>query len=333
MRLLKLLCYILFAALLGSCDDSTLREPSAEFISYVNILSDSSYLTISEDIQFYDSLYYISDLKNARVVMLDNNLNLVKSIGDYGRGPGEFLSVTYMYIDEDSLYAYDGNKNRIIVFSTKGKFAREIEPAFSIFSKFAVIDDKIISCFPYSDKPIIIMNKNGEVQNSFGSLINKYDEAQRYSTNTWDILYNGDNIIAVNITDPVIDVYDINGNQINRYDLTDDKRFRSRYNYKNEVIRKDPSKRNSTFGIISHSAVQDSIIYLLYVENKNSSAISNKLLTYNIENENINEIRLTSSADIMPEYVISFSLNNNLLIAYDVVNSNLIKYKLIFGRD
>ena len=247
MRILKLLYYILFSALLGSCDDSSLQEPRAEFISYVNILSDSSYLTISEDIQFYDSLYYISDLKNARVVMLDNNLNLVKSIGDYGRGPGEFLSVTYMYIDEDSLYAYDGNKNRIIVFSTNGKFAREFEPAFSIFSKFTVIDDKIVSCFPYSDKPIIVMNKNGEVQNSFGSLINKYDETQRYSTNTWDILYNGDHIIAVNISDPVIDVYDINGNQINRYDLTDDKRFRTRYNYKNEIINKDPAKKKFHF--------------------------------------------------------------------------------------
>lgn len=71
---------------------------------------------------------YISDgYINSRVAKVDKNGNWLKSWGEPGSGPGQFMTPHSIAVDaEDHLYVADRGNRRIQVFDVEGKFLRQI---------------------------------------------------------------------------------------------------------------------------------------------------------------------------------------------------------------
>jgi hypothetical protein len=71
---------------------------------------------------------YISDgYINSRVAKVDKNGNWIKSWGEPGSGPGQFMTPHSIAVDaEDHVYVADRGNRRIQVFDTEGKFLRQI---------------------------------------------------------------------------------------------------------------------------------------------------------------------------------------------------------------
>jgi DNA-binding beta-propeller fold protein YncE len=71
---------------------------------------------------------YISDgYINSRVAKVDKNGNWVKSWGEPGSGPGQFITPHSIAVDaQDHVYVADRGNRRIQVFDTEGNFIRQI---------------------------------------------------------------------------------------------------------------------------------------------------------------------------------------------------------------
>lgn len=77
-----------------------------------------------------DAMNYVYDARRGNVVVLDDDLNLIKEFGRLGRGPGELsalLGVTYdtkdlIHVKDSVVYVFDGWA--ISVFSKNGAFVR-----------------------------------------------------------------------------------------------------------------------------------------------------------------------------------------------------------------
>jgi hypothetical protein len=320
---------LLILSIFISCSKDEKNQKEFRVINQRSVLEDSSFISFTKEIRFYNNKYYIPDFKNCRILVLNTDLYLIQSIGKYGQGPGEFNSVGNFFISEDSLYAYDPNKNRVLVFNIDGTFNREIKNEYVIFNKFVIVNNKIISNFPYSEKPILVMDINGKLLKSFGKMINKYDNEEKYSTNQWDILTDGQNIIAVNLSDPFIDVYDFGGKLLNRTDLTNEAAFSSEYEFKRKRINEDPKMRKSSFQVIKNSFLKDDNIYLLYHEIFGSETYAKKLLIFNYKKNLIsNPVKLLSDKGSELDYVTSLAIHSDTMLVFEITKSELIQYKI-----
>src|SRR5579864_7436025 len=85
---------------------------------------------------------YISDgYINSRVAKVDKNGNWLKSWGEPGSGPGQFMTPHSIAVDaEDHIYVADRGNRRIQVFDVEGKFLRQIaiDVPFDVNAKPAI---------------------------------------------------------------------------------------------------------------------------------------------------------------------------------------------------
>lgn len=78
---------------------------------------------------------FIYDNRQAKIYKFDNNLKFLKSFGEKGKGPGEFSGaglahMVYLSVGLDgNLYANDCRAFKVMVFSTEGKYLRDIKYA------------------------------------------------------------------------------------------------------------------------------------------------------------------------------------------------------------
>jgi hypothetical protein len=87
------------------------------------------------------SLVYIADSGNHRVVVFDLNGNFVRIIGQKGQGPGEFNNPTGLCVDGNSRLAVaDYRNNRIQIFAPQGKFLNNINTKEIRVADLLIID-------------------------------------------------------------------------------------------------------------------------------------------------------------------------------------------------
>ncbi|NOR15646.1 MAG: 6-bladed beta-propeller [Candidatus Aminicenantes bacterium] len=79
------------------------------------------------EIDLKQSLVYIADSGNQRIVVFDLDGNFVRTLGQKGQGPGEFNNPTGLCVDDNSrIVVADYQNNRIQIFSPEGKFLQNI---------------------------------------------------------------------------------------------------------------------------------------------------------------------------------------------------------------
>lgn len=80
-----------------------------------------------------DGTLFVADGSVGQVRVFDPRGAWVRSFGRQGKGPGEFVSVTSLQLtsDQESLFLYDPDVNRVTVFSRAGTRLREFAPELS----------------------------------------------------------------------------------------------------------------------------------------------------------------------------------------------------------
>lgn len=106
-----------------------------------------------ENFQFYraynlavdnEDNIYVVDSGNKRIQKFDKNGNYIQTIGRKGQGPGEFESLSEIFIDGSDIYASDNRK--IEIFDIKGEHKDSISLRHPI-SNFSVTPDGHIVAF------------------------------------------------------------------------------------------------------------------------------------------------------------------------------------------
>jgi hypothetical protein len=127
---------------------------------------------------------YIYDRGQAKILVFDASFKFIKAFGSVGAGPGEFLGSGKMYgvrlqIGPDGkLYAHDKSAYKVLVFSTDGKFLRQIkiDPSlgFNFMDPTADKSGKLVFQ-EFRDDRLVIFNEKGEI---LFSMLNKEKEKE-----------------------------------------------------------------------------------------------------------------------------------------------------------
>src|SRR5699024_6159510 len=83
----------------------------------IDQLSDSSFFCNVTSIDYKDGKYYISDYERGNIFVLDKQLNLINTLGIKGKGPGELLGASQLFVHSaDSVLIYNDGKKSIELF-------------------------------------------------------------------------------------------------------------------------------------------------------------------------------------------------------------------------
>lgn len=197
---------------------------SCKLIKTLSMYSDSTFVSKGIfDIEYYNNHFFISETPNNRIIVLNNQLEIINKIGSQGHAPHEFIYLSYFSIVKDTLYLFDAATSQIKVFDINGKYLRYFKVPSSIKSrKFAV--DKNLSFYfstPSDNYNITKTDLNGNVLHIFGEQIERYGKRQQLFNNIKNLFINDkQELIAVSNTTPIIEKYNLDGRLIKRIDLT-----------------------------------------------------------------------------------------------------------------
>ncbi len=103
--------------------DSSLRiiAEFSEKFKFIRILTSNKNMRIT-GIAFNGNKLFCTDSNNHKIVVFDNNGNVLLSFGKRGREKGKFNFPTHIAVDKDTIYVNDALNFRIQMFDHKGVF-------------------------------------------------------------------------------------------------------------------------------------------------------------------------------------------------------------------
>jgi hypothetical protein len=134
--------FLLIACLIGS----PLEADSGKTLWSISSFGEggADYLHRPSDLaaDLQQSLFYVVDSGNNRIVVFDLDGKFIRIIGKEGQGPGEFSQPTGAWVFEDSRLAIaDYRNNRIQIFNASGGFLRNIVAKDNRIADLIVVDD------------------------------------------------------------------------------------------------------------------------------------------------------------------------------------------------
>ncbi len=121
----------------------------AKSIEYISLeTSDSSYLSLIQDVKSYKDRLYIVDFPG-RILVFDKDGRFIQQIGAEGEGPGEFYNLSSFTIDKDSETLHVATGRRLISYSLDNEYITE--KSFPFFIDYIEIIDKSINLIAGED--------------------------------------------------------------------------------------------------------------------------------------------------------------------------------------
>jgi len=195
----------------------------------INTWQDSIYLQRTQSLEIHEGNLLIADFTGSRILKLDPSYQIIQKIGKKGRGPEETFGAMFVNVEHDIYYLLDRGNKRINTFFENGEHRKVIkfEEAISILGKFAVDPSGNIYIPTQSDQHLFIkFDEEGRVILPFGKPRSDLPEyLPAYADLSHLLMLGDDKLLAVNISQPIIDVYDLEGNLLEHYDLTSNPLF------------------------------------------------------------------------------------------------------------
>lgn len=167
-------------------------------LSYMKLNTGDSCLISGIDYMYTDSNYCIvKDLGGDGLFIFEDN-QLIGHLHHYGRGPQEFIRISYFCIDKKSkqIYIHDNRSKKIVVYTYHGQFVREF-PFLTVFHDFIITDDKNIICIspyyiPGTQNGIWLADSNGVFMKS---LYEVTEDCQFHTSSATNYKQCGDHFI------------------------------------------------------------------------------------------------------------------------------------------
>lgn len=177
-KIMKIIYYITIftSILIMSCNDYHSSNTNKEEIK-VNlsnkskeisskIIKNIKYITVNDDISneyllsrieklvMYKNTIYVADGYMKKVLSIDFSGNILKKFGKIGNGPGEYLSVTDIYVSKNgNINICDSKERKIHVYDSNARFIKDENFNF-IPENICELDNNtfLFSLAPYNDK-------------------------------------------------------------------------------------------------------------------------------------------------------------------------------------
>ncbi len=289
LNILQIKISFLIVIILISCENSNVSTIKYRNIKSISILSDSSFLSNSiPQILSKDGFIYISDNNNDRVLKMNRKLDIVKTFGVSGRGPGEFKGPQGVFIKDDSIYVYDEGGVRFNVYDTEGNYSRcfSLSESKRIGERFLVLDSVLYVNTPFETSPLAAYDLNGKLLFRFGTILPGFNDHERIGRNFRMITEHKNKLLCVSVSEPVIEIYNKEGVLLNNYDLANNKYLVNRLNQiNNDYKQSRNSGRVTTCILFNDIIVDNNNIYLQFFEPDPEFTVkAEKLLKFKIVN-------------------------------------------------
>lgn len=256
---------------------------------------------------FQDEYFYIADYQTTQLIVADKDLNLVKTIGEYGEGPEYFLGLSQFFIQDSDYYISDDRKKVIQLFSND-EYIKQIKFPKSVIPRSPTrffVKDKIIYFPDYSDNSISCFDENSILKNkiTFFPEENKQQPPLLLRTNS-------DYFIAVGTDVPRVGLYSFEGELISGYNLKDIPIIKSKI----EHIKTLPS--GSVYILFKDGYYSDDKLFLLFYD----YIISFDLINREMELKNIYKLESL--------FYQKFCIQDNNLFAFEGASGGIDIYNI-----
>lgn len=183
---------------------------------------DSTYFSSTWNIQRYNGAFFITDSRNERVLELDASLDLMRSFGRAGRGPGEFNFIGSIVAHADSLYVYDGGGMRFHVYSLEGGYIRSFPVPYPLNdARIVLLKNRLYMASTYASgdsSSIFITDLQGNVIKHFEKNPSANPRINLTNRLLFDSADKGE-ILAVSTSEPFVERYSADGEFLGFFDL------------------------------------------------------------------------------------------------------------------
>ena len=276
--------------------------------------TDHGYLFIEQ----YDNVLY----------HVDQNFKIIGSFGSEGKGPGEFVQLISGFMQNDSVYAFDMPQQKLSMFSLKERTLK----SESQVKNFSVFDTRIAhdhQTFYYQtlhsespDQTLVRWDRKTDSLVYFGDPFPSDDDREVFARSQKHILWDGNQVICVWASEPMIEIFDESGNLLEKYDLSNISYLQDRIKFSRNEMNKNPSNKHKTYKLINDVSLDGNLLYLLIIGMLPQGISSDIILQFMLHGNEVTlhkVFRLGSSGD-------------NLYSTFDVSNHELVAFNLHEGK-
>lgn len=167
------LIIVLSLMILISCKvdrNSTILKPN----NHITQFSDTTYFSWFWNIHSSKKHFFFGDYENNRIIQLDKNLKKINQFGKRGKGPAEFNGAGSVFIDDDTLIAYDDAGSRFNYFDiNSGKYIKSVTVnRMDMITRFVILNENIYYPENIQSFKINVVNEFGKIINEIGANAN-----------------------------------------------------------------------------------------------------------------------------------------------------------------
>lgn len=322
-----------------SADESRpTQEISLKAQDVVESIDGDQFLERVRAMQRYGNALYLSDRGSPSIFVLDNNFQIIRTIGRQGEGPGEFIQAPFSFhVSGNRIYGY--RSGRIQVFSLEGDYLKSIplDSKHSLSVQGLVMHKRghlyLTPSFsrnnPYS---IVKLDSSGTVLKTFGDLLEtSYSERQNRQMSSRTIIsVENDYLVSIGDHIPVIEKYSLEGELLQSVDLSGSPYFSERLKFIEEHY---ASGRPGIGHILEATEVFNSRLYVIPIEGGDSSLRVNRILEFDTESLGI--VRTYTLLDLQGDPLrwvgtFEFLSENELLVFHDTEG---VFYRYTLGQE
>lgn len=112
---------------------------------------------------------YVGDWGDMKIKILSNKGLYVNSIGNRGRGPGEFQRIMDIDFSHDSIFISDPEKNEIIIYSKTGEYSHSIKIEYPSYRLAA--SESTLYTLAIQDSLFGMYDIDGNLRGKFGKIL------------------------------------------------------------------------------------------------------------------------------------------------------------------
>ncbi|PIF06705.1 MAG: hypothetical protein CSA36_00485 [Draconibacterium sp.] len=254
---------------------------------FINQLSDSSFFFDIRSVFFYKNKFFISDYNRDNILILNRKLKLEKTLGNKGKGPGELLGASHLFIYQDHIFIINDGKKTIEVFGFNDYLRTiNIPQSISLSSdiRFCLQEGKVLLTNFHLTSSICALSLGSDSILWFGNLKKFETQKETRIKNKRHLHVMGDRIISIPDCQSKIEIYNMSGEILLDYEFQN-------IDLVNQLLKfteKQKQDINSYYQLFPDSYIFENKLFILTLSvGENDRLQCNKIIQFEMINNTI----------------------------------------------
>lgn len=282
----------------------------------------------------WNELYVIVNIDDTKLVLVNENFEKIGLLKKEGRGPGEFLELSSVFLTKKNLYVFDAANSRLSIFDKSLSFLNSNLLPISMptsYSSFYITEQNFLFYSGINIKDGIKkyqINSNDSQITTFGTeTLIEHEWEENINTTSRYLFQKDSKIISLYSNKPYIEIYNSEGKLLSTYDLTKInvldglwERYRNKnisYDGKNHILFNDAKFVDNSLYILCSGwdGKKDNAAHIISIDINNEIKDTQTIKLYGKQNDN-------------DPLITRIALNRTTLTGYSSISGNIYIYDI-----